>query len=126
MHQGKVSGRISNATGGPRGGIVKEIMTDPQPGKTRPMKTRPQRPRNVAAGVRRQSEAWPAEEHITQTGTMKRRLSPATIQRAEHQAYDRAADLAKSYAAHWEREAAKEPATSDGLARTNGTLRIYA
>src|SRR5207244_2227718 len=42
------------------------------------------------------------------TGTIKRRLSPATIQRAEHHAYDRAADLAKSYAEHWEAEAMNE------------------
>jgi hypothetical protein len=33
---------------------------------------------------------------------------PATIQRVEHHAYDRCADLAKSYAEHWEAEARKE------------------
>lgn len=36
---------------------------------------------------------------------MKRRVSPATIERVEHDAYDRAADLAKSYAEHYEAEA---------------------
>jgi hypothetical protein len=37
----------------------------------------------------------------------KRIVGPATIQRVEHHAYDRAADLAKSYAEHWEAEAAR-------------------
>ena len=36
---------------------------------------------------------------------MKRRIGPATIERVEHHAYDRAADLAKSYAEHYEAEA---------------------
>jgi hypothetical protein len=43
---------------------------------------------------------------------MKRRVGPATIERVEHHAYDRAANLAKSYAEHWEREACKEQRTS--------------
>lgn len=33
------------------------------------------------------------------------RAGPATIRRAEDDAYHRAADLAKSYAEHWEAEA---------------------
>jgi hypothetical protein len=37
-----------------------------------------------------------------------RRADPATIRRAEHDAYHRAADLAKSYAEHWEREARRK------------------
>jgi hypothetical protein len=32
-------------------------------------------------------------------------LRPATIRRIEQRAFNRAADLAKSYAEHWEREA---------------------
>jgi hypothetical protein len=42
---------------------------------------------------------------ITGKPVSKRRLSSATIQRAEHHAYDRAADLAKSYAERYEAEA---------------------
>ena len=59
------------------------------------------------------------------TGTIKRRLSPATIQRAEHHAYDRAADLAKSYAEHWEAEAMHEPTKGGGRLRRGETSRDW-
>jgi hypothetical protein len=38
---------------------------------------------------------------------VKRKLSPATLQRVEHRACNRAADLAKSSVEHWEAEAAR-------------------
>jgi hypothetical protein len=40
---------------------------------------------------------------------MTRRVGPATIQRVEHHAYNRAADLAKSRAEHYEAEARATP-----------------
>ena len=48
---------------------------------------------------------------------MSRRLSPATIQRVEHHAYDRAANLAKSYAEHWEHEESSTTFEERALAR---------
>jgi hypothetical protein len=54
---------------------------------------------------------------MSRRATIKRRVGPATIERAEHHAYDRAADLAKSYAEHWECEASSTTFEERTLAR---------